>query len=174
QRRRHLLRPRHQRPDVDDPPSLEHGDRQVLDLAGPHGLRARRPHRRRDARTVRLAVVIRPGDYRTVGASAIMGPLGSPIDPARPRPDNGGIAIMKFRTKLVGLLATGALALGIAAPAYAITFGRQDLANEFPNVASVRGIVEAQNLARVSCSGSLLSRDATKIVILTAAHCTDA
>src|SRR4029079_2627178 len=81
---------------------------------------------------------------------------------------------MKFRTKLVGLLATGALALGVAAPAYAITFGRQDLAHEFPNVSSVRGIVEAQNLARVSCSGSLLSRDATKIVILTAAHCTDA
>lgn len=81
---------------------------------------------------------------------------------------------MKFRSKLVGLLGAGALVLGIAAPAYAITFGRQDLANEFPNVASVRGIVEAQNLARVSCSGSLLTRDANKIVILTAAHCTDA
>ena len=44
----------------------------------------------------------------------------------------------------------------------------------YPNVASVRGIVEAQNLARISCSGSLLHRDAEKVVILTAAHCTDA
>jgi hypothetical protein len=56
----------------------------------------------------------------------------------------------------------------------AITWGRPDVANEYPNVASVRGIVEAQNLARVSCSGSLLHRDADKVVILTAAHCTDA
>jgi hypothetical protein len=56
----------------------------------------------------------------------------------------------------------------------AITFGEPDVNNEYPNVASVRGIVEAQNLARVSCSGSLLQRDADKVVILTAAHCTDA
>src|SRR6185503_18227471 len=102
------------------------------------------------------------------------GSLGPPVDPTMPRPDNGGIAIMKFRSKLVGLLGAGALVLEIAAFAYAITFGRQDLANEFPNVTSVRGIVKTQNLARVSCSGSLLTRDATKIVILTAAHCTDA
>src|SRR4030095_8510191 len=51
---------------------------------------------------------------------------------------------------------------------------REDGNSEHPNVASVRGIVEAQNLARVSCSGSLLQRDADKVVILTAAHCTDA
>jgi Trypsin len=38
----------------------------------------------------------------------------------------------------------------------------------------VRGIVQAENLARISCSGSLLQRDADKVVILTAAHCTDA
>jgi hypothetical protein len=57
--------------------------------------------------------------------------------------------------------------------AAAITFGRPDVNNEYPNVASVRGIVEAQNLARISCSGSLLQRDAQKVVILTAAHCTD-
>ena len=56
----------------------------------------------------------------------------------------------------------------------AITFGREDVNNEYPNVASVRGIVEAQNLARISCSGSLLHRDAEKVVIPTAAHCTDA
>ena len=81
---------------------------------------------------------------------------------------------MRFKIKLVGLVGASALVLGIAAPADAITWGRPDLANEYPNVASVRGIVESQNLARVSCSGSLLARDATKIVILTAAHCTDA
>jgi hypothetical protein len=71
-------------------------------------------------------------------------------------------------------LAVVALVVGMAPGAGAITFGRQDLNNEFPNVASLRGIVEAQNLARVSCSGSLLQRDADKVVILTAAHCTDA
>ena len=47
----------------------------------------------------------------------------------------------------------------------AITFGRPDVNNEYPNVASVRGIVEAQNLARISCSGSLIHRDAQKVVI---------
>jgi hypothetical protein len=74
------------------------------------------------------------------------------------------------------------LALGVCAvlaavmttTAAAITFGRPDVNNEYPNVASVRGIVETQNLARISCSGSLLQRDAQKVVILTAAHCTDA
>ena len=39
QRGRHLLRPRHQRPGADDPSPGEHGDRQVLDVARPHGLR---------------------------------------------------------------------------------------------------------------------------------------
>ena len=33
QRGRHLLRTRHQRPDADDPPSVEHGDRQAVDVA---------------------------------------------------------------------------------------------------------------------------------------------
>jgi hypothetical protein len=74
------------------------------------------------------------------------------------------------------------LALGVCAvlaavmttTAAAITFGRPDVNNEYPNVASVRGIVATQNLARISCSGSLLQRDAQKVVILTAAHCTDA
>jgi len=81
---------------------------------------------------------------------------------------------MKLKTTLIGAVGALALVLGMSVPAGAITFGRQDLANEFPNVASVRGIVEAGNVARISCSGSLLSRDADKIVILTAAHCTDA
>jgi hypothetical protein len=79
-----------------------------------------------------------------------------------------------MRTKLIGLLAVGALVVGSASSAGAITWGRPDVNNEYPNVASVRGIVEAQNIARISCSGSLLHRDADKVVILTAAHCTDA
>src|SRR4051812_29735025 len=84
------------------------------------------------------------------------------------------IATMKFRTKLIGSLGAAALVLGVAAPVGAITWGVPDTTNLYRNVASVRGIVESQNLARVSCSGSLLSSDAQKIVILTAAHCTDA
>jgi Trypsin len=74
-------------------------------------------------------------------------------------------------TRVIGLFAVVALAM--SASAAAITFGRPDVNNEYPNVASVRGVVEAQNLARISCSGSLLHRDAEKVVILTAAHCTD-
>jgi len=61
----------------------------------------------------------------------------------------------------------------MSSSANAITFGVPDVNNQYPNVASVRGIVAAQNLARISCSGSLLHRDAQKVVILTAAHCTD-
>jgi hypothetical protein len=67
-----------------------------------------------------------------------------------------------------------ALTIGMSSSALAITFGEPDVNNQYPNVASVRGIVAAQNLARISCSGSLLHRDAQKVVILTAAHCTDA
>ena len=67
-----------------------------------------------------------------------------------------------------------ALVVGMSSPAGAITWGRPDVDNEYPNVASLRGIVEAKNVARLSCSGSLLQRDADKVVILTAAHCTDA
>lgn len=79
-----------------------------------------------------------------------------------------------MRTRLVvGLFAVVALVGGTSSPASAITWGRLDVDNEHPNVASVRGIVEADNLARISCSGSLLHRDAEKVVILTAAHCTD-
>jgi secreted trypsin-like serine protease len=78
------------------------------------------------------------------------------------------------RTRLVGIGAVLVLAIGMSSSASAITFGVQDVNNAYPNVASVRGVVAAQNLARISCSGSLLQRDATKVVILTAAHCTDA
>jgi V8-like Glu-specific endopeptidase len=77
----------------------------------------------------------------------------------------------KMRRTVVGLLAV--LTLVLPPTVGAITFGRADVNNEYPNVASVRGIVEAQNIARVSCSGSLLHHDAEKFVILTAAHCTD-
>jgi hypothetical protein len=78
-----------------------------------------------------------------------------------------------MRTKLIAALAVIGLVVGMASAAGAITWGRPDVNNEYPNVASVRGIVEAQNTARLSCSGSLLHRDAQKVVILTAAHCTD-
>lgn len=78
-----------------------------------------------------------------------------------------------MRTRLLGLCAVLALAVGMSSSARAITFGELDVNNQYPNVASVRGIVEAENLARISCSGSLLHRDAVKVVILTAAHCTD-
>jgi hypothetical protein len=79
-----------------------------------------------------------------------------------------------MRTRLVVLFAVVALVLGMSSSAGAITWGRPDVNNEYPNVASVRGIVEAENVARISCSGSLLQWDADKVVILTAAHCTDA
>jgi hypothetical protein len=67
-----------------------------------------------------------------------------------------------------------AVAVGMVSSAGAITYGFPDVNNEYPNVASVRGVIEATNVVRISCSGSLLQRDAQKIVILTAAHCTDA
>jgi secreted trypsin-like serine protease len=79
-----------------------------------------------------------------------------------------------MRIKFLALLAVVALALSVSSSARAITWGRPDVNNEYPNVASVRGIVDSTNTARISCSGSLLHRDADKIVILTAAHCTDA
>jgi hypothetical protein len=66
------------------------------------------------------------------------------------------------------------LAVTTASVARAITWGSPDVSNQYPNVASVRGVVVAANRARLSCSGSLLERDAQKVVILTAAHCTDA
>src|SRR5215216_7154220 len=79
----------------------------------------------------------------------------------------------RVRTRLLGVSVVLALAIGMSSSANAITFGVPDVNNQYPNVASVRGIVAAQNLARISCSGSLLHRDAQKVVILTAAHCTD-
>lgn len=79
-----------------------------------------------------------------------------------------------MRTKLLALLAVVVLAFGTWSIAQAITWGQQDLNGEYPNVVSVRGIVEADNIARFSCSGSLLHIDSQKVVILTAAHCTDA
>ena len=66
------------------------------------------------------------------------------------------------KTRLFAVLASVALTVGMWSSASAITWGRPDVNNEYPNVASVRGIVEAQNLARISCSGSLLQTDATR------------
>jgi Trypsin len=77
------------------------------------------------------------------------------------------------RTRLLGVGVVLALAIGMSSSASAITFGQPDVNNQYPNVGSVRGIVHADNVARISCSGSLLHRDAQKVVILTAAHCTD-
>ena len=79
-----------------------------------------------------------------------------------------------MKVKLFTLFAVLALALSVSSSVRAITWGRPDVNNEYPNVASVRGIVNATNTARISCSGSLLQMDAEKVVILTAAHCTDA
>jgi len=66
-----------------------------------------------------------------------------------------------------------ALALSVVSSALAITWGEPDVNGEYPNVVSVRGIVDSTNTARLSCSGSLLHIDTQKVVILTAAHCTD-
>jgi hypothetical protein len=79
-----------------------------------------------------------------------------------------------LRTRLLCVGAAVAVAVGMVSSAGAITYGFPDVNNEYPNVASVRGVIEATNVVRISCSGSLLQRDAQKIVILTAAHCTDA
>ena len=79
-----------------------------------------------------------------------------------------------MRIKLFASLAVVALAISMSSSARAITWGREDTHNEYPNVASVRGIIEATNTAATSCSGSLLHIDSEKVVILTAAHCTDA
>jgi hypothetical protein len=78
-----------------------------------------------------------------------------------------------MRTRLFALLAVVLVAFAVSSTAQAITWGREDLDGEFPNVASVRGIDEATNTARGSCSGSLLYADEQKVVILSAAHCTD-
>ena len=78
-----------------------------------------------------------------------------------------------MRTRLLALLAVVTVALGTSSIAQAITWGEPDLNGDYPNVVSVRGIVEATNTARFSCSGSLLHIDNDKVVILTAAHCTD-
>ncbi len=76
-------------------------------------------------------------------------------------------------TRILALFVVVLVAFAVSSTAQAITWGREDLDGEYPNVASVRGIVEETNSARGSCSGSLLHADDQKVVILTAAHCTD-
>jgi len=78
-----------------------------------------------------------------------------------------------MKMKLFALLAVLALTFGISSSVHAIIWGQEDLDGEYPNVVSVRGIDETENRASYSCSGSLLHIDDNKVVILTAAHCTD-
>lgn len=78
-----------------------------------------------------------------------------------------------MKTRLLVLITVALVTLAIFSTAQAIIWGVEDLNGEYPNVASVRGIVEETNTARTSCSGSLLQVDNQKVVILTAAHCTD-
>ncbi|UCC53508.1 MAG: trypsin-like serine protease [Anaerolineaceae bacterium] len=73
----------------------------------------------------------------------------------------------------ISILLFALVAFAVVSTVQAITWGREDLDGEYPNVASVRGIEEEANAARWSCSGSLLSVDEEKVVVLTAAHCTD-
>lgn len=77
-----------------------------------------------------------------------------------------------MKTRLLALLVV-AMTFGFSSIAQAITWGDPDTTGKYPNVVSVRGMVEDENRARMSCSGSLLHIDADKVVILTAAHCTD-
>ena len=78
-----------------------------------------------------------------------------------------------MRMRIAAIISIVMAVLASSSAAVAIIWGEEDLGNEYPNVASVRGIDEATNSARFSCSGSLLHSDDDKIVILTAAHCTD-
>jgi hypothetical protein len=69
-------------------------------------------------------------------------------------------------------LILGTILIGVTGMAKAITWGKPDESSTYPNVVSVRGIKNTNALG--SCSGSLLPSDNDdKIVILTAAHCTD-
>ena len=74
-------------------------------------------------------------------------------------------------------IAVVAVTCSMVSTAQAITWGVEDFDNKYPNVAFVRGILEntppALPIAMFNCSGSLLHIDADKVVILTAAHCTD-
>jgi hypothetical protein len=78
-----------------------------------------------------------------------------------------------MKTKVTTVIALLFVLMSASSTALAITWGEEDLGGEYPNVASVRGIDEATNSARFSCSGSLLHADEHKVVLLTAAHCTD-
>jgi len=82
-----------------------------------------------------------------------------------------------MKTSQLARVAVVTVTCSIVSTAQAITWGQQDLNNKYPNVAYLRGIVEntppVLPIARFNCSGSLLHIDAQKVVILTAAHCTD-
>jgi hypothetical protein len=79
-----------------------------------------------------------------------------------------------MKTSQLARVAVVTVACSIVSTAQAITWGEQDLNGEYPNVAFLRGIEETTPpIARFNCSGSLLHIDADKVVVLTAAHCTD-
>lgn len=96
--------------------------------------------------------------------------VGSSMDDLVER-ENGEWSKMRIRVTTV--IAVVFMLMAASSAAFAITWGEEDLGGEYPNVASVRGIDEAANSARFSCSGSLLHADEVKVVLLTAAHCTD-
>src|SRR5262245_4127372 len=82
-----------------------------------------------------------------------------------------------MKTVHAARVAVVTIACCVVSTAHAITFGEQDLANKYPNVAFLRGIQEntppVLPIARFNCTGSLLHVDDDKIVILTAGHCAD-
>ena len=75
-----------------------------------------------------------------------------------------------MRKKYLINLMVGMMLLGMCEMAKAITWGTPAY-GDYPNVVSLRGIIE--NITKIRCTGSLLHVDPKKIVILTAAHCTD-
>jgi hypothetical protein len=70
---------------------------------------------------------------------------------------------------LINLMA-GMMLVGMCGMAKAITWG-EPADDYYPNVVSLRGIIGTKT--KIRCTGSLLHIDSEKIVILTAAHCTD-
>ena len=79
-----------------------------------------------------------------------------------------------MKNRCLALIAVAAVICSMVSIAQAITWGEPDLGLKYPNVAILRGIQEADPpIARFNCSGSLVHIDSVKVVILTAAHCTD-
>lgn len=75
-----------------------------------------------------------------------------------------------MRKKYLINLMVGMMLVGMCGMAKAITWGTPAY-GDYPNVVSLRGIIG--NITKIRCTGSLLHIDLDKVVILTAAHCTD-